>query len=244
MLQMQKLIEGARLLGLSLTPAQIKCFQTYYDELADWNHRMNLTAIVDYEEVQVKHFLDSLTVATALSKAPATVMDVGAGAGLPGVALKILYPDIALTLVDSVRKKAVFLNHLVDVLKLDGVQVVAGRAEELAHDAHYRKRFDAVVSRGVARLAVLAELALPFCKVGGVFIAMKKLDAGDEIDEAGEAIDIMGGRIKQMLRVEIDDLSDRALIVIDKIKPTPDKYPRRSGMPQKRPLLQSTRGAA
>lgn len=240
---MEKLIEGTLHLGLSLTARQVELFQAYYDELIDWNRRMNLTAIVNYEEVQIKHFLDSLTVTTAFSKIPSTVMDVGAGAGLPGLALKIVRPDIELTLVDSVQKKAVFLNHLVDVLKLDGVQVVAGRAEELAHDSVYRKRFDAVLSRGVARLAVLAELALPFCKVGGVFIAMKKWDAGDEIDEAGEAINILGGRLKQTIHVEVDELNDRALVVVDKVKPTPDKYPRRSGIPQKRPLLRNAKGA-
>ena len=240
---MEKLIEGALHLGLPLTAQQVELFQAYYNELVDWNHRMNLTAIVDYDEVQIKHFLDSLTVSTAFSKIPSKVIDIGTGAGLPGVALKVVHPDIELTLVDSVQKKAIFLNHLVDVLKLDGVQVVTGRAEELAHDSVYRERFDAVLSRGVARLAVLAELALPFCKVGGVFIAMKKLDAVDEIDEAGEAINILGGRLKQTIRVEIEELNDRALVVVDKIKATPDKYPRRSGMPQKRPLLRTEKGA-
>jgi 16S rRNA (guanine527-N7)-methyltransferase len=131
---MEKLIEGALHLGLSLTAQQVGLFQAYYNELVDWNRRMNLTAIVDCDEVQIKHFLDSLTVSLAFSKMPSSVVDVGTGAGLPGVALKIAYPGIELTLIDSTQKKAVFLNHLVDVLGLKGVEVLTGRAEELAHD--------------------------------------------------------------------------------------------------------------
>jgi 16S rRNA (guanine527-N7)-methyltransferase len=240
MLKMQKLVEGARRLGLSLTPEQIERFQVYYDELIDWNRRMNLTAIVDYDEVQVKHFLDSLTVSMAFPKIPSTVVDVGTGAGLPGVALKILYPGIELTLIDSVQKKALFLNHLVDVLKLENVEVVTGRAEELAHNPIYRERFDAVLARGVARLAALAELTLPFCAVGGVFIAMKKREDRGEVDEADAALQTLGGRLRQVVGIDLPGLSDRALVVVDKVKPTPEKYPRRSGIPQKRPLLRKT----
>ena len=237
MLQMQKLVEGARRLGLSLAPRQVERFKVYYDELVDWNRRMNLTAIVDYDDVQVKHFLDSLTVSSALSKIPSAVADIGTGAGLPGMALKIAYPDIALTLIESVGKKTSFLAHIVDVLDLDGVQVVTGRAEELAHDARYRERFDAVLSRGVARMAALAELTLPFCVVGGVFIAMKKREDHDEVGESDAALRILGGRLRRVVGIDLPGLTDRALVVIDKVKATPDKYPRRSGVPQKRPLL-------
>jgi 16S rRNA (guanine527-N7)-methyltransferase len=240
---MQKLVEGAQRLGLSLTSEQIERFQAYYNELVDWNRRMNLTAIVDYDEVQIKHFLDSLTVSLAFSKTPSSVVDVGTGAGLPGIALKIFYPDIELTLIDSVQKKAVFLNHVVTVLGLRGVEVLTGRAEELAHDARYREHFDAALSRGVAKLAVLAELTLPFCSVGGVFIAMKKQEDRGEVDEAESALDILGGRLRQVIYIELPELSDRALVVVDKVKPTPEKYPRRSGMPQKRPLLRSVKEA-
>ncbi|MFA5375220.1 MAG: 16S rRNA (guanine(527)-N(7))-methyltransferase RsmG [Dehalococcoidia bacterium] len=234
---MEKLIEGALRLGLSLTARQVELFQAYYNELVDWNRRMNLTAIVDYDEVQVKHFLDSLTVSLAFSKMPSSVVDVGTGAGLPGIALKIVYPDIALTLIDSTQKKAAFLNHIVTTLGLDGVSVVTGRAEELAHDSIYREHFDAALARGVARLAALAELTLPFCTVGGVFIAMKKRDDRGEVDESDVALRTLGGRLKQVIQIEIPELGDRALVVIDKVKPTPEKYPRRSGIPQKRPLL-------
>jgi len=204
---------------------------------------MNLTAIVDYDEVQIKHFLDSLTVSLAFPKKPSSILDVGTGAGLPGIALKVLYPDMELTLLDSVQKKAVFLNHIVTVLGLRGVEVLTGRAEELAHDARYREHFDAVLSRGVSKMAVLAELTLPFCSVGGVFIAMKKQEDRGEVDEAESALDILGGRLRQVIYIELPELSDRALVVVDKVKPTPEKYPRRSGMPQKRPLLRSVKEA-
>ena len=241
---MQKLFEGACHLDLSLSDRQMEQFQIYYDELVAWNKRMNLTAIVDYEEVQIKHFLDSLTLAMVLADAPAKVVDVGTGAGLPGIALKIACPKIEMTLIDSTQKKAVFLNHMVDVLKLDGVQVVTGRAEELAHDVQYREHFDAVLARGVAKLASLAELTLPFCAVGGAFIAMKSWPPDAEVDEAERALSVMGGRLRQIVRIALAGLEDRSLVVIDKVQTTPEKYPRRSGIPQKRPLLSDAKAAA
>lgn len=240
---MEKLIEGALHLGLPLSAQQVELFQAYYDELIDWNRRMNLTAIVDYDEVQIKHFLDSLTVSLAFSKLPSSVVDVGTGAGLPGVALKIAHPGIELTLIDSTQKKAVFLNHLVDVLGLKGVEVLTGRAEELAHDARYREHFDAVLSRGVAKLAVLTELTLPFCAVGGAFVAMKNWPPDAEVDEAERSFNVLGGRLRQIVRIGLWGLEDRSLVVIDKARPTPEKYPRRSGIPQKRPLLRSAKEA-
>jgi 16S rRNA (guanine527-N7)-methyltransferase len=240
----QELINGALHLGLSLTAQQVERFQLYYDELVTWNRRMNLTAIVDYEEVQVKHFLDSLTLTMVLSDAPAKVADIGTGAGLPGIALKIACPNIELTLIDSTQKKALFLNHIVAALGLEGVSVVTGRAEELAHDAQYREHFDAVLARGVAKMASLAELTLPFCAVGGTFIAMKTWPPDAEVDEAERALNVMGGRLRQIVRIGLGGLEDRSLVVIDKVRPTPEKYPRRSGIPQKRPLLCSAKGAA
>ena len=241
---MEKLINGALPLGLSLTAQQVERFQLYYDELVAWNKRMNLTAIVDYEEVQVKHFLDSLTLTMVLSDAPAKVVDIGTGAGLPGIALKIACPNIELTLIDSTQKKALFLDHIVSTLKLEGVSVVTGRAEELAHDVRYREHFDAVLARGVAKLASLAELTLPFCAVGGAFIAMKTWPPDAEVDEAERAMNVMGGRLRQIMRIGLAGLEDRSLVVIDKVRPTPENYPRRSGVPQKRPLLRSAKEAA
>jgi 16S rRNA (guanine527-N7)-methyltransferase len=245
--KMDRLIVGAQRLGLSLTPEQVERFQVYYEELVRWNRRVNLTAIVDYEEVQVKHFLDSLTVASILEGMPSPTLDIGAGGGLPGVPLKILYPSIGLTLVDSVHKKAAFLHHLIEVLGLEGVEILAERAEHLAHDERYRQRFELVLSRGVARLATLAELALPFCSLGGAFIAMKKGRLDEEIEEAMRALDILGGRLREVKRVGLEEFErdgqvgqgefeKRALVIIDKLAPTPQRYPRRSGIPRKRPL--------
>ena len=155
---MERLVDGAKRMGLSLTHEQIACFQVYYEELVRWNRRVNLTAIVDYDEVQLKHFLDSLTIALAVKDMPPLLLDVGTGAGIPGVPLKILFPSIHLTLLESVAKKTSFLEHLVTRLGLEGVEVLTGRAEHLAHDGRYRERFALVLSRGVAKLATLAEL--------------------------------------------------------------------------------------
>ncbi len=247
------LIDGAKRLGISLTRGQVECFQVYYEELIRWNRRVNLTAIVDYEGVQIKHFLDSLTVTLAFTGVPSHVLDIGTGAGLPGIPLKILYPTIGLTLVDSVHKKVAFLHHLIDRLGLEGVEILAERSEQLAQDESYRQRFDLVLSRGVARLATLAELALPFCSLGGTFIAMKKGEVDEEVAEAQRAIDTLGGRLRQVKWIRLEELTrgelmgsgyskkfqkgERALVVIDKLTTTPDRYPRRPGIPRKRPLF-------
>ena len=226
------------MLGLHLTREQVESFELYYRELVSWNSRVNLTAIVDYEEVQLKHFLDSLTIALAVDSVPSSLrlLDVGAGAGMPGVPLKLLIPDIRLTLLDSVGKKTGFLEHLVARLGLYGVEVVTARAEDLAHDEGYREGFDVVLSRGVARLATLVELALPFCRVGGAFIAQKSGEVEGEIAEAQPAIRILGGRLRGVRTVAVEGLEDRVLVVVDKLAPTPERYPRRAGVPQKRPL--------
>ena len=234
---MERLIAGAQRLGILLTPEQVESFQVYYEELIRWNRRVNLTAIVDYEQVQLKHFLDSLTITLAFKAMPPLLLDVGAGAGLPGIPLKILFPNIRLTLLDSVARKTSFLAHLVARLGLEGVEVLTGRAEHLAHDGRYRERFDLVLSRGVAKLATLAELALPFCTMGGTFIAQKKGEIEGEIKAAARAIDILGGRLKGVKWVGMEELGEeRALVIIDKLNPAPQHYPRRAGVPQKRPL--------
>jgi 16S rRNA (guanine527-N7)-methyltransferase len=235
---MEKLIAGAQKLGLSLTKEQVTLFQTYYEELIRWNRRVNLTAIVDYEEVQIKHFLDSLTIAPLIGNMSGRLLDVGTGAGFPGVPLKIIFPDIAVTLVESVKKKAAFLDHLVDCLGLDSVEVIAERAETLAHDERHRERFDVAVSRGVADLATLAEITLPFCVVGGIAVAMKKGDIEDEVSGASKAIDVLGGRLREVRPVELAEFAGeaRSLVVIEKVSSTPERYPRRPGIPKKRPL--------
>jgi len=238
-----KLLEsGVKKLGLSLSQGQLEQFDIYYQELLDWNRRMNLTSITDYEEVQVKHFLDSLTVTLALNQPidnkNLRIIDVGTGAGMPGLPLKLMFPDARLVLLDATTKKATFLHHIKDKLGLENVETVVGRAEEVAHLAEYRESFDIVLSRAVAPLATLAELTLPFCAVGGSFIAQKKGEIEPEVNQADRAISLLGGNLREVKKIELEELADdRYLIIIDKVSPTPEKYPRRPGMPAKRPLL-------
>jgi 16S rRNA (guanine527-N7)-methyltransferase len=236
-----KLETGAKKLGLRLNARQLKQFSVYYHELIDWNRRINLTAITDFEGVQVKHFLDSLTVTLALKhpldNASFRAIDIGTGAGLPGIPLKILLPNIKLTLLDANAKKARFLEALKSRLALNDVETVVGRAEDVAH-SRYRESFDIVLSRAVAILPTLVELALPFCAIGGTFIAQKGKGAEAETAQATKAIGLLGGKMRQLKRIELEELiEERRLVIIDKVSPTPAQYPRRPGMPAKRPLV-------
>jgi 16S rRNA (guanine527-N7)-methyltransferase len=220
----------------------VEQFQLYYQELVEWNKRVNLTAIVDYEGVQVKHFLDSLSVTLALEEGRMVgggdfrLIDVGAGAGLPGLPLKILYPGLNLVLLDSTAKKTSFLRHVAVRLGLKDVEVETGRAEELAHQPRCREQFDVVVSRAVAALPSLAELTLPFCRVGGIFIAQKRGQIGQEIEEAARAIGILGGKLREVRRVKLEGLAGHLLVVVAKRSPVPQRYPRRPGIPWRRHL--------
>ena len=239
---MEKLIAGANKLGLQLSPRQLEQFHLYYQELIDWNQRMNLTTITDYEEVQIKHFLDSLTVTLAFKPPIANtdlyIIDVGTGAGMPGLPLKILFPEIKLVLLESTTKKTVFLHHLYPKLELDNVEIVVGRAEEVAHLPQYREKFNIVLSRGVAPLPTLVELTPPFCAIGGSFIAQKKGATALETSHADKAIELMGGKLREMKEIGLEEFTDgRQLIIIDKISSTPQQYPRRPGIPAKRPLV-------
>ncbi len=238
---LEKLTRGARELGLVLTPEQVQKFQLYYEELVEWNKRANLTAITDYEGVQLKHFLDSLTLIPALqglswAGEDVSVLDVGTGAGVPGIPLKGFLSGIRLVLLDSVAKKTAFLQHLVDKLGLDHVQVLTGRAEEIAHQSDYREKFDLVLSRALSRLSTVAELALPFCRCGGLLIAQKKGSIEEELGQAAKAIDILGGRVKEVRNVGLECLGQRCLVIVEKVSSTPQRYPRRTGVPAKRPL--------
>ncbi|MDA0263607.1 MAG: 16S rRNA (guanine(527)-N(7))-methyltransferase RsmG [Chloroflexi bacterium] len=238
---MELLEKGAAQLGIALSGAQLDQFQVYYRELTDWNQRANLTAITGFEDVQVKHFLDSLTVCLAagglLAGLEARVIDVGSGAGLPGMALKLAFPGIRLTLVESVAKKTAFLERLTAILGLEGVSVLTGRSEALGREDGLRDAFDLVVVRGVARLPLLLEYCLPFCKPGGRLVALKHGGDGQELDAAANALLELGGRIDKVVTVALEGLTDdRVLISVAKTGPTPDRYPRRVGIPAKRPL--------
>ena len=238
--RMDLLRHGATELGLDLTEPQLDQFERYYRELADWNQRMNLTSITGYEDVQVRHFLDSLTCFLTCSRALPPgyrVIDLGAGAGFPGLPLKLVFPQLALTLVDSVGKKTGFLRHLVESLEITGVEILTGRAEELAHREDLRERFDLALARGLARMPVLLEYALPFCRTGGRVVAWKHGGIQQELASAERALEALGGRYAAIHPVTITGLTDnRILVVVEKVRSTPLAFPRRPGMPAKQPI--------
>jgi 16S rRNA (guanine527-N7)-methyltransferase len=239
---MRQLITGAGKLGIELDARQVEQFELYFQDLAEWNTRINLTAITDYHAVQVKHFLDSLTIALAFSGQEVTepdfsIVDVGTGAGFPGLPLKILFPQPRLVLLESTAKKVTFLQHIIRKLELENVEVVSSRAEEAARLPLYREQFALVLSRAVASLPTLVELVLPFCRVSGRCIVQKKGEVEQEADSAKEAISVLGGKLNQIRRIELEEFSDaRYLVIIDKIRSTPDRYPRRAGLPKRRPI--------
>jgi 16S rRNA (guanine527-N7)-methyltransferase len=228
-------------LGLDLAPDLLALFRRYYEELVAWNARVNLTAIVEWDAVQVQHFLDALTCMLALPAAaraaPYAIVDVGAGAGLPGVPLKILLPHTRLTLIESVGKKAAFLRHIVPALGLADVEVLTMRAEEAGRQAAHREAYDLAVARAVAALRVLAEYLLPLVRVGGLAIAMKGRDVEAELAAAKSAIAILGGKVREVRPIRLPGLEGpRHLVVVEKVRRTPKQFPRRPGTPGKRPL--------
>ena len=239
---MRKLIEGAGKLGIELNTRQVKQFELYYRELIEWNKKMNLTAITDYSSVQVKHFLDSLTIALALSQEEMQrpdfdIIDIGTGAGFPGVPLKILLSQPRLVLIEATTKKTAFLRHVIDKLELKNIEISNSRAEEAAHLSAYREQFALVLSRAVASLPELVELTLPFCRIGGRFIAQKKGDIDEEVNGAKKAIATLGGKLNRIKKIELDEFEDvRYMVIVDKICATPNKYPRRPGLPRRRPI--------
>jgi 16S rRNA (guanine527-N7)-methyltransferase len=232
--------DGARNLGIDLTGAELDGFECYMSLLLDWNRRVNLTAITDPAEIAILHFFDSLTCLAAASFGPnARVIDVGSGAGLPGIPIAVVRPDLRLTLLESTRKKCRFLSDVASSLDLIGVSVDCRRAEDAGRDPLLRGTFDVAVSRAVADLAVLAELCLPFVKVGGLMLAMKGPRVEEEMEQARRACAILGGEIEFTRSFALPapvEPADRVVVGIRKISPTPDRYPRRAGMPAKRPL--------
>ena len=239
---MTLLAEGAARLGLALTARQRAQFAAYGRELAEWNGKVNLTAIAGGRETELKHFLDSLTVCLAAGEelsGAARVIDVGSGAGFPGLPLKLVFPQLELHLVDSVGKKTAFLRHLADTLGLEGVTAHTGRAEALARRPELRDAFDLALARGVARLPLLLEYTLPFCRPGGMAVALKHGDGlAAERAEARLALGELAGREAGVFAVNLPGLEDdRVVVAFRKTGPTPLRYPRRPGIPAKRPLL-------
>ncbi len=264
---MNQLLEGARAFGLQLSADQLRAFQIYQDELIAWNQKFNLTSITDPAEIVSKHFLDSLSVFVALqlptsnfqpptsnfqpptsnfqpptsSLQPPTsnlqLLDVGAGAGFPGLPIKIVQPEWSLTLLEATRKKCDFLEQMIAVLQLKDARVVWGRAETVGHQASEREQYDLVVARAVAELNVLAEYMLPFARVGGQCVAWKGHAIEDEVNAAKKAIEKLGGRLREVKPVTVPGIEQQHhLVVIEKVARTQSAYPRREGVPSKRPL--------
>ena len=227
------------LLGLTLNADQRRKVERYSEELVRWNQRANLTAITDPGEVATKHFLDSFSCWQALSAAsPRRVIDVGTGAGFPGLALKILIPGLEVTLVEATGKKAEFCRHVVRTLDMRQVQVVHGRAEDVAHDPAHREQYDGSLARAVAELPTLAEYLLPFTRIGGLAVAQKGESGPSEAHAASGAMRLLGGTLRKMIPVELPGVAEtRYLVVMEKVASTPERYPRRAGIPGKRPLL-------
>lgn len=237
---MEKLIKDTRdIVGLTLTNNQVSALQVLEQELIDWNSRFNLTAIRDAEGIRTKHFLDSLTILLALNSQamPTSIIDVGTGAGFPGLPLKIVLPRIKLTLVESVHKKAHFCAHMVEKLGLKDVLVLAERAEDVGRMVNQRQSYDLAVARAVAPMAVLVEYLLPLVKMGGVVVMQKGESAHAEAQAAARAIEILGGRLKQIIPVLLPGVvEERFLVVLDKVAMTTQEYPRKAGTPSKHPL--------
>lgn len=224
--------------GISLTSTQMEQFEKYFETLVEWNEKINLTAITSKPEVYLKHFYDSLSAAFYFDFAkPLRLCDVGAGAGFPSIPLKIVFPELQLTIVDSLNKRITFLNHLADVLSLSNVQFIHDRAETFGVNPVYRESFDVVTARAVARMSILSEFCLPLVKVGGHFVALKALHAEEELKKGQKAITTLGGKIenKYTFTLPIEE-SERTIIVIKKEKQTPKKFPRKPGTPAKSPI--------
>lgn len=233
-----KLINGCEALGISLADEQIEMFLIYYEMLVEWNSFMNLTAITEFDEVVTKHFIDSLSLVKALDLSKElSVIDVGTGAGFPGIPLKIAFPDLKITLLDSLNKRVNFLNEVIAKLRFKNMEAIHARAEDAAKSPNLRENFDLCVSRAVANLSTLSEYCLPFVKVGGKFVSYKSEKITEEMLAAKNAVSVLGGEYEGQIEFTLPD-SDiyRSLFIIEKKKVTPKKYPRKAGLPSKEPL--------
>jgi 16S rRNA (guanine527-N7)-methyltransferase len=236
---MEKLLHDTQqLFGICLSSKQMAQLTVYERELLEWNEKFNLTAIRDVEGIRAKHFLDSFSCTLAWKEqTPRRLIDVGTGAGFPGIVLKVLYPNMKLTLVESVGKKANFCTHIVQTLGLENVEVLSARAEDVGQNSAHREKYDWAVARAVAALPVLSEYLLPLVKVGGGILAQKGESGPLEVQSAEKAFKLLGGRLRQLIKVELPGVADeRYLIVVDKSAATPPGYPRKAGIPSKKPL--------
>lgn len=234
----EKFEEKLSQLNLNLTDFMKDQFSIYYDLLYEWNKVMNLTAITEFDEVVEKHFLDSVALGAYLRlENKWRMIDIGTGAGFPGIPLKIMYPDLDVLLADSLNKRIRFLNEVIEKLQLTNICAVHGRAEELAHNKEYREQYDLCVSRAVANLSSLCEYCLPFVKIGGIFVAYKSSNIKEELEQSKKSIQILGGKLRKVDEFQLPDTDyQRSFVFIDKMKSTSKKYPRKAGTPGKHPL--------
>lgn len=232
------LTDGCENLGIILSDAQIEQFMIYYEYLIERNKVMNLTGITEFRDVMLKHFVDSLAVVKAVDMNQiATLLDLGTGAGFPGIPLKIVFPHLEIVLLDSLNKRIKFLNEIIEKCRLEKIKAIHGRAEEFAKQKEYRENFDLCVSRAVANLSVLSEYCIPYVKLNGQFISYKSGNIDIELKEAEKAIEILGGKNQNVIRFQLPGSDiDRSFVVIHKDKNTPGKYPRKAGTPVKEPL--------
>ncbi|HFU6634059.1 TPA: 16S rRNA (guanine(527)-N(7))-methyltransferase RsmG [Streptococcus agalactiae] len=224
--------------GITLTDKQKKQFEAYFRLLVEWNEKINLTAITDKEEVYLKHFYDSIApiLQGYIDNSPLSILDIGAGAGFPSIPMKILYPEIDITIIDSLNKRINFLNILANKLELSGVHFFHGRAEDFGQDKVFRAKFDIVTARAVARMQVLAELTIPFLKVNGRLIALKAAAAEEELISAEKALKTLFSQVTVNKNYKLPNGDDRNITIVSKKKETPNKYPRKAGTPNKKPL--------
>ena len=231
----KEILENSKEINVIITEDEIKSLYQYMKLMLEWNKIINLTAITDEKEVILKHFIDSISINKYIKEAN-KIMDIGTGAGFPGIPLKILNKDIEFILVDSLNKRINFLGEVKKELLLDKIELLHARAEELAKNRKYRESVDIVVSRAVARLRVLAEYMLPFVQENGLCICMKGPNIEEELEESKKALDILGGKIENIEHITLPGDLERNIILIRKVKKTPEKYPRKAGIPVKQPL--------